>query len=158
MKKYLPVLLLILTAVTLTAQDLKSERQINLEKQLMAPCCYGGAIYDHESGVADQMKRDIAIMIKDGKSDDEILAHYEAEYGEKILATPKAKGFNLAAWWVPAVLGILALLGYILYTLTMKTRKLSGVADADVSADVPEASLDISSIIDRELDEFKKNN
>lgn len=152
------VLVLLLGMVfVLSAQDIKSARQVNLEKLLMAPCCYGGAIYDHESGIAFQMKDEIATMIADGKSDKEILGIYEKKYGEKILAIPKAEGFNLAAWWVPMIIGMLALLVYIFYAMKIKSRTESAlISDDPVALQIVNDSDDITTIIDRELDELRK--
>ena len=42
-----------------------------------------------------------------GKSSEEIIGSYVARYGQKILVSPPASGFNLIAWAGPAF-GILA--------------------------------------------------
>jgi len=57
-------------------------------------------------GHAGEMRTALAAEARSGKSGDAIVAGYVARYGEKILVSPPAKGFNLVAWTGPAV-GIL---------------------------------------------------
>lgn len=52
-------------------------------------------------------------MLRQGRTDQAILDSYVREYGEQILAMPKAEGFNLAAYLLPGaalVLGIMSLI------------------------------------------------
>ena len=140
------------------AQDIKSERQVKLEKSLMSPCCYGGAIYDHESQISYDMKDEIASMILDGKSDQDILTHYEKKYGEKILASPKASGFNLAAWYVPIIIVVIALILYLLYSIKLNNRKMAfSSSPHNIKEDKRAKPSDIDAQIDRELDELKQS-
>gem|GEM_PF-116190 len=164
MKKLLS--LIILLAMALSAQQVKSDRQVKLEKSLMAPCCYGGAIYDHESAVAFQMKEEIAGMISNGMSDAQILSHYESRYGEKILASPKATGFNLAAWWVPLGIVVISILIFSVYITGLRKRSLPSSAQPakspvsthpKSSAAASNSTDDVSDRVERELNELKKN-
>lgn len=80
-------------------QDLQRE----LEMGIMAPCCYGSPVGDHDSPAAKQVKTQIAGLIAEGKSREEILDMYVAIYGEKILSSPKPTGFNMMAYFMPPV-------------------------------------------------------
>ena len=80
-------------------QDLQRE----LEMELMAPCCYKGPVAEHGSDAAKQVKVQIAGLIAEGKTRDEILDMYVAIYGEKILSSPKPTGFNMMAYFMPPV-------------------------------------------------------
>ncbi len=79
-------------------------------EQLRCPVCRGVSIRDSPADLAQQMR----ILIKDdlraGKTPDEIKAYFVSKYGESILLTPKASGFNLVVYALPmlAVLGGLA--------------------------------------------------
>lgn len=53
--------------------------------------------------VAAKMKTDIAEKIESGMTVKQVLAGFEADYGEQILAAPTKKGFNLTAWIIPIV-------------------------------------------------------
>jgi cytochrome c-type biogenesis protein CcmH/NrfF len=56
---------------------------------------------------AEEMRTAIAAEAASGKSGEAIIAGYVAKYGQKILISPEASGFNLVAWVGPGV-GILA--------------------------------------------------
>jgi cytochrome c-type biogenesis protein CcmH/NrfF len=52
---------------------------------------------------AEEMRSAIAADAASGKSGDAIIASYVARYGQKILISPEASGFNLVAWVAPGV-------------------------------------------------------
>jgi cytochrome c-type biogenesis protein CcmH len=107
-------LVLILTAVNLIhAVDNQETLILDIKKSLIAPCCWSGTVYDHGH---QQMEDEIEAFVKEGRSKEEILDHYVAQYGERILASPIAKGFNLFAWIVPALIlgvGLFIIIMYI---------------------------------------------
>ena len=69
----------------------------------MAPCCFGSTVATHHSPAADAIRDDVRSLAAQGRSEQEILSQYLDRYGERILATPVARGFNLLAYWVPAI-------------------------------------------------------
>ncbi|MDR7434898.1 MAG: cytochrome c-type biogenesis protein CcmH [Armatimonadota bacterium] len=77
----------------------------------LANCAHG------ECGPRDQMTTAIASMIAAGKTKPEIIAAFVAQYGERVLAAPTKRGFNLVAWVTPfatliAGAGLLVLLAW----------------------------------------------
>ena len=86
---------------------------LDIKKSLIAPCCWSGTVYDHGH---QQMEDEIEAFVEEGLTKEEILDHYVAQYGERILASPIAKGFNLFAWIVPALIlgvGLFIIIMYI---------------------------------------------
>lgn len=77
--------------------------QRELEMGIMAPCCYGSPVGDHDSPAAKQVKTQIAGLIAEGKTKEEIFDMYVALYGEKILSSPKPTGFNMMAYFMPPI-------------------------------------------------------
>ena len=71
----------------------------------MCPVC-GTTLAQSDSAAAQQIKRVIVQRIKAGDSEAEIKSLLVRQYGESILASPPAHGFNLLAWLLPLV-GIL---------------------------------------------------
>ena len=59
-----------------------------IEKRLLAPCCYTQSIAEHGSDIAVQMRSEVAEMVADGKSEEEIVHHYRNVYGDRILIVP----------------------------------------------------------------------
>ena len=97
--------------------DEKSELIIDIEKSLMATCCWSGTVYDHGN---KEMEIHIAGMVDQGKTKTEIINFYTDKYGERVLSIPVAQGFNVFAWLTPLFFGFLGL--FIIYKY-MKTSK-----------------------------------
>ena len=83
----------------LTAEQEATARRV--EEQLMAPCCFGSTVATHHSPAADAIRNDVRSLVAQGKNEQEILDLYLDRYGERILAQPVARGFNLLAYWMP---------------------------------------------------------
>jgi cytochrome c-type biogenesis protein CcmH len=71
--------------------------------KLMAPCCWSGTVDSHQSPAAEEIKTQIRAALQRGYTEQQILDSFVAAYGERILAKPKAVGFNLMAWILPAI-------------------------------------------------------
>lgn len=128
------LLLLLAAAAAVAAGDEKlEEHAIAIEGKLMAPCCWSSTISQHYSTTADEIRRDIRSMLNAGKSEREILDHYVSIYGERILASPSARGFNLLAWLLPGIFFI-ACAFYVVLLLHRWTLSRSAHVTADSSA------------------------
>jgi len=65
-----------------------------------------------------------AELIKKGQNRDEIIQHFVRTYGERILAAPTRKGFNLTAWILPFLAILLAAGGiYVFLDCCMSSKK-----------------------------------
>ena len=87
-----------------------------IEDNLIAPCCWSQPVSQHYSPAADKIRKEVRAMLEAGKSREQILDYYVAEYGERILAAPRAKGFNLTAYilpWAALIAGALLLFALI---------------------------------------------
>ncbi len=71
---------------TLSQQQL--QLAIHVQRRLIAPCCYTQTIDVHSSEIAETMRQEVLQMVKLGKDERAIFAHYKAIYGEQILAVP----------------------------------------------------------------------
>jgi len=100
------ILIAVAVALPATAEKSLEARARDIETKLMAPCCMAGPISDHNSTIAFQMRDEIRAMLAEGQTEEQILDHYVAEYGPQILALPEAKGFNLTAYLLPALMMI----------------------------------------------------
>ena len=65
-----------------------SARFKKLANQLRCPTCQGLSIKDSEAGFSNIIKGKIIELIRNGKSDEEILNFFVKRYGEWILRTP----------------------------------------------------------------------
>ena len=105
-------LLLLTMFLTILGADEKSELIIDIEKSLMATCCWSGTVYDHGN---KEMEIQIAGMVDQGKTKLEIINFFTDKYGERVLSVPVAQGFNIFAWLTPLFFGFLGLLIIITY-------------------------------------------
>ena len=85
-----------------TAADSLLEAQTTaLASELRCPVCHGNSIQDSPSELAQQMRDLIRDQLRAGKTPDEVRAYFVDKYGEWILLTPRATGFNLVVYLVP---------------------------------------------------------
>ncbi|NOZ75723.1 MAG: hypothetical protein GXO90_10210 [FCB group bacterium] len=140
MKIWLPIFI-VLSGVLLASDP--EELVIDLEKSLMAPCCWSGTVYDHGHS---EMENKIRQFVNEGRSKDEIIDYFVGVYGERILAVPVASGFNLLAWITPLVIGIIGLGIIFVFIRTPK----------DTPKEVPEEGkpTPFDNEIEKELKEF----
>ena len=129
------------------AQADKKAREI--EDNLIAPCCWTQPVSGHYSEVADKIRKEVRAMVAAGKSRDEILDHYVAQYGERILAAPRATGFNRLAYilpWLALVLGA--------WLLIILLKKLRAPVPASNPAPLPDARY--TSEVEKEMKELEE--
>jgi cytochrome c-type biogenesis protein CcmH len=138
----------LLAAAFLSAADKKDAELVReLENTLIAPCCWSQPVSQHYSEVSEKIRKEVREMVAAGKSRDEILDHYVSEYGERILATPRPRGFNVMAYvlpWAALILG-----AWLLFALL---RKLRAPAPAAVPSPLPDARY--ASIVEKEIQDL----
>jgi cytochrome c-type biogenesis protein CcmH len=72
-----------------------------LASELRCPVCQGNSIQDSPSELAQQMRDVIRDQLRAGKTPEEVRAYFVDKYGEWILLTPRATGFNLVVYVIP---------------------------------------------------------
>jgi len=126
-----------------------------LAGRLIAPCCWTQTVDVHQSEASSQIKEQIRIMIVQGKSDSEILDGFVRQYGEKILAAPPARGFNLLAYLLPLAAALIA--AVLLFVAITRWRRPVGEDLAAPSSEGPDPADDaLRRRVDEELDSFDR--
>jgi len=74
-----------------------------IEAMLIAPCCWTQQVSLHQSAAADEIKTNIRRLLAQNMTRQQILDGYVAEYGDRILAEPPARGFSRALYVLPWV-------------------------------------------------------
>tara|TARA_B110000444_G_scaffold256486_1_gene292925 strand:- start:2756 stop:3175 length:420 start_codon:yes stop_codon:yes gene_type:complete len=103
----------ILPLISLSLLFASKELSIDIKNSLMSPCCWAGTVYDMSHN--PEMEDKIDELLKEGKTKTQILDFYVNIYGERILAIPIAKGFNLMAWFGPIIMAIISFLFILTY-------------------------------------------
>ncbi len=77
-----------------------------IEEALTCQCGCGLTVHscNHlQCGSGIPLKKEVQALVTQGLGRDEILLRFRGKYGEKILSSPTAEGFNLTAWVLPFV-------------------------------------------------------
>ena len=118
MKGISAALILLSSSAPLTLQQGAQVRRV--EESLLAPCCYSQSVAQHMSAEAEQMRHEVTQMVASGRSEMEIINHYKALYGERILIVPDGRtGIILFA--LPSLISF-ACLGALLLFLRKMLR------------------------------------
>ena len=100
------------TAETPEEQKARVER---IEDAVLAPCCYTEPVSRHQSEIAVKMRLEIAKWVAMGKTDQEILDAYAAQYGRKVLVDPRTLPRPWMQWvpWLALLAGLVAGVGVL---------------------------------------------
>jgi cytochrome c-type biogenesis protein CcmF len=89
-----------------TVPQSELERELGYEIICMCGTCGRKRIGECTCGMAAQMRAEVAQMVAQGRSREQIYEFYMAKYGsQEPLAAPIDKGFNRLAWLFPYVMG-----------------------------------------------------
>ncbi len=86
-----------------------------VEESLLCYACPGEPLNIDRCGGGDKMRAVIKQMIAAGKTKQEILDYFEAQFGEEILTIPPKRGFNLVAYYAPYAVFLLGILAAFLF-------------------------------------------
>ena len=146
-----PVLLLLLLPHAVSAQHVENaqavlvvprsplERELQGEIICMCGTCGRKRIGECTCGMAAEMRAEVADLVRQGKSREEVYQYYIAKYGsQEPLASPIDKGFNRLAWLIPYLAGATGALGIAFVALRWSRRETSqgpAVRDSAVESD-----------------------
>ena len=86
----------------LTGTELTATTEF-LAGQIRCPVCQGQSVQASTSEAARNMKQQIKALAAAGYSDEQVLRYFETSYGQFIRMMPRAEGFNLLVWIIPAL-------------------------------------------------------
>lgn len=112
-------------AVLAPSDPTADQRGDALASELRCPDCQGLSVADSPTQSAREIRRQIDVLLAEGKSDGAVRQHFVDRYGEWILLAPTAP----AAWILPfaVILGGVAVLA-----VWLRTRRHSGPTPARV--------------------------
>jgi cytochrome c-type biogenesis protein CcmH len=102
--------------------------------EMRCPKCQNQNLSGSDSPIAMDLRRELYLMIEDGKSDKEIIDFMVERYGEFILYRPRVSSATLLLWGAPVFLLIAGII--LLLVIVRKRRALDLVTDdAGLSAE-----------------------
>lgn len=100
--------------------DKKQEAQFQyLLKELRCPVCQNQDLSDSNAGVAKDLRGEVYKMVLEGNSDEDIIKHLTARFGDFILFKPQLKSITYLLWFGPA---LFVLLGALVFFRSTKRK------------------------------------
>ena len=132
--------------------------EANLDQLMTSVYCYCGCVRETIKhcvcGIAQQIETDFRNRLSGGGMVQQIRDDYLARHGTQYSALMPAKGFNIVAYAMPAV--IIVLIGVIVF-LVLRSKRSAALAKSSASTEPQEsASTDQYEKIEEELERYKK--
>jgi len=138
MRIWLMVMLLALASLSLQAKEAAplaqdeaiEKRMVAISSELRCLVCQNESLSGSNAELANDLRREIRTLIKNGKSDSEIMDFMVNRYGDFVRYRPPLKGSTLLLWFGPALflVGGLAMLVFYL------RRRNNAIKDTPLSA------------------------
>ncbi|BDC45124.1 cytochrome c-type biogenesis protein CcmH [Paraburkholderia terrae] len=104
------------------ANDSQRERYHELAVELRCPKCQNQSIAESDSPIAIDLRGQIHRMLREGRSDDQIINFMVARYGDFVLYDPPLSSRTALLWFGPAAL---LLAGGAIVAVIVASRRLS---------------------------------
>jgi cytochrome c-type biogenesis protein CcmH len=127
-----------------------------LEESLTCQCGCGLTVHSCNHLQCDSampLRAEIRAQMATGKDKDAILAYFADKYGEKILSSPAARGFNVLAWVTPFIL-IAAGGAFVALTVLRWTARRRATPEVAVPPPAPHEPSQYDKILEKELKNF----
>jgi cytochrome c-type biogenesis protein CcmH len=122
------------------------ERYKTLTYELRCLVCQNQNLADSDADLAADLRREVYRMIREGKSNEDVVDFMVARYGDFVLYRPPLKAKTVALWAAPFVLGIG---GVMLLLVHLRRRPAARAAAAPLSA---EEQARLQSLLDADRD------
>jgi cytochrome c-type biogenesis protein CcmF len=123
------------------------EREVGRAIVCMCGTCGRKLVGECDCGYAAQMRDEISLLLKQGKTKPQVLQHFVEKYGsQEPLAEPIDEGFNRLAWLAPYLIGGFGLLG-----LGITARRWTSPATATGVAGAESIDAALDARLDDEL-------
>lgn len=92
----------------------------SLTEELRCPKCQNQNLADSNSQISIDLRNQVAVLIEEGKSEDEVKSYMVQRYGEFVLYKPPVENSTLALWFGPFVMLLLGvgIFGGVIYRRT----------------------------------------
>ncbi len=102
-------------AAPLADDPATEQRLISISEEMRCLVCQNESLAGSRSDLANDLRREIRILIKEGKSDDQIRSFMVERYGDFVLYRPPVKPVTWLLWIGPFVILGLGIVGLLMY-------------------------------------------
>lgn len=110
-------------ATDLAQDPVVEQRLIAISEELRCLVCQNESLAGSRADLANDLRREIRTLIKDGKTDPEIMDFLVSRYGDFVRYRPPVKPLTWVLWFGPAALLLLA--GFGLWRMVRSNRSAS---------------------------------
>ena len=118
-------------AVPLADDPLIEQRLINISEEMRCLVCQNESLAGSRSDLANDLRREIRTLIKEGKSDDQIRNFMVERYGDFVLYRPPVKPITWILWIGPFVILMMGIAGLFIYLRRRNSRVLNIALSAE---------------------------
>jgi cytochrome c-type biogenesis protein CcmH len=119
-----------------------SEAEVTaVASQLRCVVCQSLSVADSPSEMATQMRGIVRERLAAGDAPDEVVQYFVDKYGEWILLAPRARGFTLLVWLVPALAVVVGLAVAVLRVRGWTRPKVATTWPEVVTTRAPDAAM-----------------
>jgi len=130
-------------AAPLADDPVTEQRLISISEEMRCLVCQNESLAGSRSDLANDLRREIRILIKEGKSDDQIRSFMVERYGDFVLYRPPVKPVTWLLWIGPFVILGLGISGLLMY-LRRRNRSVPDVTLTDADNQKIDALLSAS--------------
>src|SRR6478735_11217109 len=105
-------------------------RMVKITSELRCLVCQNQTIADSNASLAVDLRREARALIKQGKSDAEVVDYMTARYGDFVLYRPPVRATTLLLWFGPALM-LVAGAAVLVIVLRRRSRMAADAFDAD---------------------------
>ena len=130
-------------AAPLADDPVTEQRLISISEEMRCLVCQNESLAGSRSDLANDLRREIRILIKEGKSDDQIRSFMVERYGDFVLYRPPVKPVTWLLWIGPFVILGLGIVGLLMY-LRRRNSSVPNVTLTDADNQKIDALLNAS--------------
>lgn len=94
----------------------------NLIEELRCPKCQNQSISDSDADIAQDMRAQVAEMLREGRSDEEIVQFFVTRYGDFVTYKPPVNAETMILWAGPGVVFVIGLMLVLLQIRRARVR------------------------------------
>ena len=111
-----------LEAAAMAQDPVVEARLVELSQELRCLVCQNESLASSHAELADDLRREVRSLIREGKSDQEVKDFLVARYGDFVLYRPEVKPLTWVLWFGPFVLMLLAVVFLGRYLLARRAQ------------------------------------
>ena len=102
-------------AAPLADDPVVEQRLISISEEMRCLVCQNESLAGSRSDLANDLRREIRTLIKEGKSDDQIRSFMVERYGDFVLYRPPVKPITWLLWIGPFMILLIGIAGLFMY-------------------------------------------